>query len=71
VDRGLTHYGKRSVEAFLHRPEWELYDLDQDPDEVNNLAGNPEYRESFNRLSEQLKLFGKQTRDPWTADIGL
>ena len=30
---------------FQHRPVLELYDLDKDPGELNNLAGKPEYRD--------------------------
>jgi N-sulfoglucosamine sulfohydrolase len=69
--RGLTHYGRRTVEAFLRRPEWELYDLETDPHEIVNLAGKTEYREALNSLQAKLKDFGKRTRDPWTGDIGL
>jgi hypothetical protein len=27
-------YGKRSVSAYEHRPQFELYDLEKDPDEL-------------------------------------
>ena len=30
--------------------EWELYDLDQDPSEMNNLYDNPEYSNVQKRL---------------------
>lgn len=32
-------------------PEWELFDLDEDPTEMNNVYGHPEY----SRVVEQLK----------------
>jgi N-sulfoglucosamine sulfohydrolase len=65
VDRGLTHYGKRSVEAYLHRPEFELYDLDADPHEVDNLADNPDHADLLADLKSRLKDFQKRTDDPW------
>ncbi|GLJ60695.1 sulfatase [Microbacterium barkeri] len=30
---------------FTYPPEWELYDLERDPDELRNVAHDPEYRE--------------------------
>ncbi|MHB9031282.1 MAG: sulfatase family protein [Candidatus Latescibacterota bacterium] len=71
VRRGLNRYGRRTVEAYLRRPEWELYDLTKDPHEVNNLAGKPECRKDLNALQSKLGDFGKRTRDPWTGNIGL
>jgi len=58
-------YGARRVEDYLHRPEFELYDLEADPDEVHNLASNPDHEATLKRLKEKLKLFQRNTRDPW------
>ncbi len=57
--------GKRTVEAYLHRPKFELYDLESDPDEVKNLAGNPKHEKALNELKAKLKAFQKRTNDPW------
>ncbi|MDQ1255936.1 MAG: N-sulfoglucosamine sulfohydrolase, partial [Candidatus Hydrogenedentes bacterium] len=65
VERGDTHYGKRTVDAYLHRPAFELYDLDNDPDEVRNLADDPAYAGELARLQEKLKAFQQRTEDPW------
>jgi N-sulfoglucosamine sulfohydrolase len=59
------YYGKRTVKAYLHRPEFELYDLESDPHEVKNLAGNPKYAKVLAELKSKLKAFQKRTKDPW------
>jgi N-sulfoglucosamine sulfohydrolase len=53
------------VDAYLHRPEFELYDLQADPHEVNNLADDPKYQAELKRLQQKLKNFQKRTKDPW------
>ena len=58
-------YGKRTVEAYLHRPKFELYDLENDPDEVKNLADDPTYEKVLSDLKTKLKAFQKRTNDPW------
>ena len=64
-DRGLDTYGKRPVDAYLHRPAFELYDLENDPDEINNLASDPAHAELLAALKDKLKAFQEQTKDPW------
>ena len=63
--RGEKYYGKRTVEAYLHRPKFELYDLKNDPDEVRNLAENPRHEKVLAELKARLKAFQKRTKDPW------
>ncbi len=58
-------YGKRRIADYLYRPRYELYDLQTDPDEIHNLATDPNHRALFDELSEKLKAFQKRTRDPW------
>ncbi len=65
VKRGDKHYGKRTVDTYLHRPKFELYDLQNDPHEVKNLADDPQYKGELERLQAKLKAFQKQTKDPW------
>lgn len=62
---GGTMYGKRSIQALLHRPEFELYDLQKDPDEVVNLSGDPAHAGIKRELIEKLKAFQAATKDPW------
>jgi len=65
IERGEKYYGKRTVEAYIHRPKFELYDLENDPDEVENLADNPRNKGTLSRLQSKLKAFQKRTNDPW------
>ena len=65
LQRGDKFYGKRSVKAYLHRPEFELYDLEADPAEVKNMADDPKYEKTLNELKDKLKAFQKRTKDPW------
>ncbi len=60
-----AHYGRRRVSAYLHRPRHELYHLEADPDEVVNLAENPEYEKTLHSLQRRLRAFQEQTGDPW------
>ena len=67
ADPEQTHYGKRRLNDFIHRPRYELYDLQNDPDEVKNRATDPKYAEVFRELAQKLKDFQKRTRDPWVV----
>lgn len=62
---GLEKYGRRNIDAYLHRQRFELYDLENDPDEIINLAGKPEYTSIVEEFCEKLKAFQKETKDPW------
>ncbi|GEO07456.1 heparan N-sulfatase [Adhaeribacter aerolatus] len=58
-------YGQRAIQQFLHRPKFELYDLEKDPGEINNLAQSKSHQEVFNQLLTKMKQFQKETSDPW------
>ncbi|EMI56698.1 sulfatase family protein [Rhodopirellula sallentina] len=60
-----THFGKRLVSAYLFRPEFELYDLSSDPDELKNLASDPKHADLLEKLKGELKEFQIETKDPW------
>ena len=62
---GLERFGARTVDAYIHRPRFELYDLDADPDEVRNLVGDPEYSALVGTFQAKLKQFQEETGDPW------
>ncbi len=67
VMRKLYAGGKLdSVQAYLlapTRPREELYDTKNDPYEIHNLAGNPEYTEVQHRLSTVLDEWIEKTGD--------
>ncbi len=65
IKGGKKYYGKRAVEAYLHRPKFELYDLQNDPHEVKNLADDPKHEKVLTELKTKLKAFQKRTKDPW------
>lgn len=59
------YFGSRRVEDYLHRAQFELYDLEADPEELNNLAGQSEHQELLERLKQKLREFQAKTEDPW------
>ncbi len=65
LERGDELYGKRTVYAYLQRAQHELYDLEEDPDEVHNLAFDPQYQDKLEELQAKLKSWQQATKDPW------
>jgi N-sulfoglucosamine sulfohydrolase len=61
--------GRRTLEAFLHRPSEELYELTADPDEVVNLAGDAAHAAALADLRVQLHGWRSATHDPWLAGV--
>jgi len=58
----------KNVTQYYFRDEWELYDLENDPTELNNLYGLDAYANVFQSLSQQLALWRNETNDPWICD---
>lgn len=54
--------------CFAKRPAEELYDVKNDPNQVNNLAGDAEHEETIQRLRERLVAHLKETEDPRFTD---
>ena len=50
--------------AFAKRPAEELYDVRRDPDEVNNLAGDPAFAEIKGQLAQRLLKTLTDAKDP-------
>ena len=59
--------GKRTVEQFIHRPAEELYDLDADPNEVTNLAGDARHAGTLKGFRADLRAWQEETKDPWVV----
>ncbi len=60
-----TMYGQRTVGQYIHRPEFELFDVEADPHEARNLADDPKHAERLAELKTNLQQFQKRTGDPW------
>jgi N-sulfoglucosamine sulfohydrolase len=61
--------GKRTLDAFTHRPSEELYDLNADPDEIVNLAADSSHATVLADMRKQLRDWRAATHDPWLEGI--
>ena len=57
-------YRKHFDTAFSVRPEFELYDLKSDPDQVRNVATKTAYSKVLRELTERMMKTLRETRDP-------
>jgi len=69
------HYGIRTeryklIHFYYSMDQWEMYDLKEDPHEVNNLASNPEYKVKFEKLKKQLYALQAQVKDKPYDKVG-
>ncbi|QYY37239.1 sulfatase [Ruficoccus sp. ZRK36] len=58
-------HGGRPPERILHHPPEGLYDLDNDPLELHNLADQTGHQELTRKYRERLLELRQQTQDPW------
>ncbi len=58
-------YGRKSVRQYVHRPQFELYDLVADPHETRNLASDPKHAAVLSDYKSRLKRYQQETQDPW------
>ncbi len=61
----LEKMGKRSTRNYLYRPAEELYDIQNDPAESVNLAGDSNYKTVLNELRTKLRQMREDTDDYW------
>lgn len=57
--------GERDIDQYLHRPRFELYDLESDPLELHNLADDPAQSARVAQMVELVQGFQRDTDDPW------
>ena len=50
--------------AFDRRPEFELYNVKTDPDQIENLAAKPKHKKTLEKLREQLRTTLTERKDP-------
>jgi N-sulfoglucosamine sulfohydrolase len=67
IKTNIKLVGTRFLRINQHHPKFELYDLQNDPDEVFNLAADPKYSNELRRLQEKLKTWQKDTKDIWIS----
>jgi N-sulfoglucosamine sulfohydrolase len=65
LSRQLPAFGPRTRQAYVQRPQFELYDLERDPLEATNLAGDPQQAQILAALKTKLRAFQEGTGDPW------
>ena len=63
------HYGIRTqryklIHFYNDIDEWELFDLQADPQEMHNVYGDPSYAKVQKQLHKQLKQLQKKYDDP-------
>ena len=55
--------------AIGKRPEYELYDLTNDPWQMNNMSGNAKYRRVERQLKSKVVRWMRQTNDPRSIQL--
>jgi N-sulfoglucosamine sulfohydrolase len=63
--RNLDKIGLRSLESYLYRPSEELYDLENDPNELINIADHPRFTAVLETLRSKVQIMREATNDPW------
>ncbi len=58
-------YGRKTVNDYIHRPQFELYHIASDPDESQNLAADPAHAATLLQYQQKLKALQKEFGDPW------
>ncbi|CAM1510377.1 Fc.00g007120.m01.CDS01 [Cosmosporella sp. VM-42] len=71
TDKQPAKVGKRALKSYVSRPPEELYDLDEDPDEINNLASDPGHRERLLSMRSVLEKWQLETQDLWLWRDGM
>jgi N-sulfoglucosamine sulfohydrolase len=62
---------QQAYETWRKPPEYELYDLQEDPLEFNNLSDDPAYDEIMAGLIQALEDWQRETKDPLADPLKL
>ncbi|WP_372754172.1 sulfatase/phosphatase domain-containing protein [Labilibaculum sp.] len=55
------------VQRYRKRLEFQLFDLNNDPEEMNNLANNPEFNTKINELKSAIQKWMKEQGDDYVS----
>jgi len=74
VHSAKRHYGVRTqryklIHFYHDIDEWELYDLQKDPDELNNIYNDPAYADVVKQLKGELKRLREEFKDDTGAPV--
>lgn len=58
-------YGNMTVDRYVHRPQFELFDIAADPNETTNLAESSGHQDVLETYKAKLKAMQKEMQDPW------
>ena len=58
-------YGNMTVDRYVHRPQFELFDIAADPHETTNLAESSGHQDVLETYKAKLKAMQKKMDDPW------
>lgn len=68
LKQNIEKMGVRNRYDFLHHPAEELYDLEKDPIETQNVAEKESYRPVLEELRQKVVSFRERTKDPWFVE---
>lgn len=69
IDRMKTDkHAEAMVNRIRSRPQYQLYNLEKDPYELNNLAGTPEYSEMIKKFKADIRQWMKKQGDDGHVD---
>ena len=63
-------YGTKTVGEYIQRPEFELYDMENDPDEAHNLAHETGHAETLDTYKAKLRDVPEGHRRPLDRSSG-
>lgn len=70
TQQGMSIPWYKNLTQYYYRPQWELYSLSDDTQELNNLYGIPKYEPITADLKHRLGTWQNVTADPWICAPG-